>query len=285
MPRRAMSSSAPRSEFVGAIFDLDGTLTEPHALDFGRMRRRCGIPEDHDILSYISSLSAEEQARAHAIIVEEEQYGMDAMKTNAGFTSLVESLSSTSVLAAICTRNNDAVFTRFRDVVGDDAYLLFNPLLQRDYVEQAPESTASARVLRNKPHPDPAFAVLRAWGKPSLVRDAFGLSPGGGRSALDDNGIRALAATAPSARGSPSSCDPSSVLFVGDFLDDLVCGRSAGMTTVLVTNDEQNQNGSFSYDFLRDSSSRGLADYVVKDLSGVASLLSTGNIPELQVCR
>ena len=53
------------------LFDFDGTLTKPEALDFARLRALLGCPDGQPILEYIESLEPEpERLKAHHILDE-----------------------------------------------------------------------------------------------------------------------------------------------------------------------------------------------------------------------
>lgn len=58
----------------GVIFDMDGTLTIP-VLDFSEMRSRLGLPAGADILPTVTSMPAEQRARAMNIIQQMEEEG------------------------------------------------------------------------------------------------------------------------------------------------------------------------------------------------------------------
>lgn len=68
MFRRGIFTMRPALEAV--VFDLDGTLTLPHALDFDLMRKRVGAPEGTDVLAFAHALEGEDKARAFAAIEE-----------------------------------------------------------------------------------------------------------------------------------------------------------------------------------------------------------------------
>ena len=72
---RALAPDGPqraaRRRLVGAVFDMDGTLTVPN-LDFQEMYRRVGC-ETKDILSEIETWPEDRRARANAIVHEMEQ--------------------------------------------------------------------------------------------------------------------------------------------------------------------------------------------------------------------
>ncbi len=56
----------------GVVFDLDGTLTRPGAIDFAAMRRRIGMEERGSVLHWIEARAtdAAERAEMHRIVVE-----------------------------------------------------------------------------------------------------------------------------------------------------------------------------------------------------------------------
>eukprot|EP00045_Choanoeca_perplexa_P006536 m.55990 g.55990 ORF g.55990 m.55990 type:complete len:277 (+) comp13674_c0_seq2:56-886(+) len=246
--------SMSRRSLSAVIFDLDGTLTAPDAIDFSRMRQRCGFPtrEQHggSILKLVEALPSEaEQARCHAIIKEEEALGMLNMKLNQHIDETFKQLHAHQLRAAIVTRNNVDAIERFRTVLGDlhaDTAALFSPCLARDAI--CPVTTTP---LRNKPHADPALAVLRAWNK--IAADFEALQ-------TDDE-----------------TCLPpethEDVLFVGDHLDDLRTGRRAGCLTALITNHQHEKEGSHAHEFAKDASIQHYADYVVSDGLELANLI------------
>ena len=65
--------------FRGVIFDLDGTLTRPDAIDFPRMRRRIGMESPGSILAWIeqNAASEAEAESMRAVVWEEESAGAD----------------------------------------------------------------------------------------------------------------------------------------------------------------------------------------------------------------
>ena len=52
----------------GILFDMDGTLTLPHQLDFEEMRRAAGLPEGAPIFAGIEALPEEGRSAAWASI-------------------------------------------------------------------------------------------------------------------------------------------------------------------------------------------------------------------------
>lgn len=87
------------------IFDMDGTLTEPHSIDFARMRARCGVPPGRDILEHVEAHP--EKDALHAIVAEEEALGLARTRLAAGVHDLLGALAQRRVATALLTRNND----------------------------------------------------------------------------------------------------------------------------------------------------------------------------------
>lgn len=199
------SSHARRLRFTGVIFDLDGTLTRPDAIDFARMRRRIGMDEPGSILAWIdeNAKSDAEAESMRAVVWEEESLALDAMELGEGLAELVAFLrgEGAAIHTAICTRNsNDAIqaFDRLLRAAGlPSCASLFPVRIARDQ-----HSERIGRSLFNKPSPEPTHEIKHRWG---------------------------LAERYPFHAGHES--DPPrypDLLFVGDGTDDLLSGRRAG---------------------------------------------------------
>jgi pyridoxine kinase len=139
---------------VGLIFDMDGTLTEPGAINFGAMYSRIGFNKRKgvDILTQIfQDLPLHEHEAAHAVIIDEELKGCDAMKLQPDLSELLEYLNEHSIRAAISTRNCAEAFDRFRNMakLSDKS---FSPILSRESLNGI-----------NKPDPQVALHILEAW--------------------------------------------------------------------------------------------------------------------------
>ena len=104
--------------FRAIAFDLDGTLTAPGAIDFARIRRRVGMPQDGgSILAWIERNVAdpEERRRCIRVIQEEEQLGLESMALGAGFETLATFLrgAGRAIRTAIVTRNSSEALGAF----------------------------------------------------------------------------------------------------------------------------------------------------------------------------
>ena len=156
-----ISYIAAHPTVIGIIFDMDGTLTEPGAIDFLAMYHRNGLVRSatSDILTEISKLPTEEQRQvspcyghdattaililvlllgqaAMAIIEEEERLGWQRMKPRSNLTLLLKSLQSARIRTALATRNTKESFQIFTEKAGlesaTDDPLLLKPAIFRD---------------------------------------------------------------------------------------------------------------------------------------------------------
>ena len=214
----AHSNSSP--SVLGVIFDMDGTLTHPGAIDFKAMYTRTGLkkrrPSD-DILSLIAGLSSdEEKEKALQIVYEEEMKGCDKQSLRPDLHSVLYRIKEHGkVRIALCTRNCEEAYLKFLDKASFES-TLFSPALWRDAIGGG----------INKPDPALAKHIMNEW---NILSGQEG-----------------------------------KVWFVGDSLDDMQCGRSAGcQTCLIVTNENEKVRNEHSH----------LVDHVVHSLEELAVLL------------
>jgi phosphoglycolate phosphatase-like HAD superfamily hydrolase len=161
---RSFISSPPKLEnrsylldgpVVGVIFDMDGTLTEPGAIDFDAMYERIGIQrrQGTDILTQIrTELHPDQHEEAHRIIVDEEMKGCDKMVVMSDLQTTIKFLQRNRIRGAISTRNCGEALSHFQAKTGiDEGH--FAPTLHR-------ESLGGI----NKPDPRVAEHILSTWG-------------------------------------------------------------------------------------------------------------------------
>lgn len=115
------------------LFDFDGTLTRPEAIDFAALRKLLGCPPGTPILEYIEALpSAEAQARAHRVLDEFEMAAARASVPNDGAEELVAHLRSRGIARGILSRNTRGsvllALANFSAVTGTD----FSVILTRE---------------------------------------------------------------------------------------------------------------------------------------------------------
>ncbi|KAK3941239.1 HAD-like domain-containing protein [Diplogelasinospora grovesii] len=208
----------------GIVFDVDGTLCEPQTYMFSEMRSALGIAKSQDILEHVYSLpTLEAQDSAMELIRSIESTAMAEQVAQPGLVQLMSYLDARNIRKGICTRNFDApvnnLLTKF--LTGS----IFHPIVTRDF---------------RPPKPDPAgiLHIARSWG---LVRNA-GASEVGlptdpttttecqRQEGNDDDDLVQT-------HTGEEVADASSLIMVGDSIDDMTAGRRAGAKTVLLVND------------------------------------------------
>jgi phosphoglycolate phosphatase-like HAD superfamily hydrolase len=171
------------------VFDLDGTLTRPGAIDFARLRARLALQPGEDILGHTAALPTPAQrAAAHAIIAEEEELGLARVEAMAGAAELCAFFPQRPpplLRTGVLTRNSERVMERTLAALALPH--AFDLTLSRDWPGGPP-----------KPHPAALLHMAAAWGL------------------------------------APADC-----VMVGDHSDDLLAGRAAGFTTVLIGEDRE----------------------------------------------
>jgi beta-phosphoglucomutase-like phosphatase (HAD superfamily) len=94
---------------------MDGTLTMPGAINFGKMYERVGVDRKNgDIILQVQAMPTEqEREAAYSIILEEELSGIERMKLRPGLAELLELLYRHRVRVAIATRNCQLALEKF----------------------------------------------------------------------------------------------------------------------------------------------------------------------------
>jgi HAD superfamily hydrolase (TIGR01509 family) len=115
------------------LFDFDGTLTMPDALDFLAIRREVGCPPDQYVLEYIEALPAgERRDEALAALERFELEGAARARPNAGAVEVVRGLRRRGLKVGVITRNGrasiDRALTNFDDLDTAD----FDVIVTRD---------------------------------------------------------------------------------------------------------------------------------------------------------
>ena len=166
----------------GVLFDFDGTLTQPGALDFPAIKRELECPLDHSILEYLEAQPACRRSGLMKILEEREEAAAAASLPNRGAEECLSALKQRETLLGILTRNSlksvEKALQRFESIAIDD----FVAVITRD--SSLP-----------KPHPDGVHQAARQMG-----------------------------------------ITPSELLVVGDFRFDVMAGKAAGASTVLLAN-------------------------------------------------
>ncbi|ANY90095.1 MULTISPECIES: HAD family hydrolase [Pseudomonas] len=131
------------------VFDMDGTLTVA-VHDFAAIRQALGIPPEHDILTHLAALPAEEAAAKHAWLLEHERDLAIASRPAEGAVELVRELAGRGCQLGILTRNARELAHVTLEAIGLADCFAVEHILGRD--EAAP-----------KPSPDGLLKIAHAW--------------------------------------------------------------------------------------------------------------------------
>ncbi|MBW1780145.1 MAG: HAD family hydrolase [Deltaproteobacteria bacterium] len=166
----------------GVVFDFDGTLTLPGALDFPAIKKVLGCPLNHPILEFIASQPLDRRAGLMKTLEEQEDLAAESSLPNRGAERCLQAVKEKGFVMGIVTRNSlrsvRKSLERFECVTIND----FAAIITRE-------------ISRPKPHPQGVLEAAKRMGLP-----------------------------------------PSELVVVGDFRFDVISGKRAGATTVLLTN-------------------------------------------------
>lgn len=90
----------------GVLFDFDGTLTMPGALDFPAIKRGLGCPPELPILEYLETLTSERKGALLKILDAEEDKAAEQSVPNNGAELCIDGLKQRGILLGIITRNS-----------------------------------------------------------------------------------------------------------------------------------------------------------------------------------
>jgi len=135
----------------GVLFDFDGTLTLPGALDFQAIRREMNCPPDIPILEWLETVPAERKPPLMKILESAEEKAAEESLPNVGAEECLLTLRDKGVLLGIITRNSlpsvRVALERFETV----RLLDFSTVITRD--DSLP-----------KPHPDGVHKACERMG-------------------------------------------------------------------------------------------------------------------------
>jgi hydrogenase expression/formation protein HypE len=171
----------------GVLFDFDGTLTHPGALDFPAIKLELGCPVDQPILEYLDTQSSGRRSKLMKILEKNEDIAAQASQPNMGAEKCLINLKNRGFVLGIITRNSlrsiKKALQKFNDVTTED----FSAIITRE-------------VSHPKPHPD---GVLQAAIRMGLTAsellvvgdfrfDVMAGKAAGARTALLTNGERSV---------------------------------------------------------------------------------------------
>lgn len=150
-PSPLLRSGAP-FRIDAVLFDFDGTLTKPGALDFPGIRQAIGCPAGAPVLEFIASLAdAGERARCRSILETFEAEAADRAELNKGAGVLLSFLRAHGVPMGIVTRNGvDSVRRALKGLSGV-SLADFGLVISRDL------------PLAHKPAPDGLLYAAEQW--------------------------------------------------------------------------------------------------------------------------
>ena len=137
----------------GVIFDFDGTLTSPGALDFSAIKREIACPEHQPILEYLDTLSTHHRSRLLKILDSREEAAAEKSVPNRYAEKCLSTLRKNGLCLGIITRNSlksvQVALAKFDGITEED----FATIITRD--DALP-----------KPHPDGVYLAAKQMGIP-----------------------------------------------------------------------------------------------------------------------
>lgn len=238
-PSEAQSEEHKGKESLrGIVFDVDGTLCLPQTPMFAAMRSAARIPPGKDILHHIASLPSPEQEQAMQAVKDVESEYMLLQTPQPGLVELMSYLTSRGVRKGLLTRNfEDPVRHLISKFLSDEAVGTFEPVVTRAF--EPP-----------KPRPEGMWWIAKEWGlhlpdSPDLAAVESSEAPdmvaevGAGSTQNAIEGIAQAVADDAESRG--KTVDQrhlgKGLIMVGDSMDDMTAGHTAGAATVLLLND------------------------------------------------
>ena len=89
----------------GVLFDFDGTLTRPDALDFPAIKRKLGCPLDQPILEYLETLPPGQRSGLMKVLEDIEDKAAEISRPNEGAEKCISALKEKGIVLGILTRN------------------------------------------------------------------------------------------------------------------------------------------------------------------------------------
>jgi len=143
------------------LFDFDGTLTKPGALDFSVIKEKLGCPQDTPVLEFIENLP-NQQRRTEAFdqLNQFENRGALESEPNPGAEDLIRSIHSKNIPLGIITRNSmEAVTTALKNFDNIDLHD-FHVIITRDDPVMPKPSPEGVLLAADKLHLKPQEMLM-----------------------------------------------------------------------------------------------------------------------------
>lgn len=135
------------------LFDFDGTLTKPGAIDFSQIRNALKCPPDQPVLEYIQTLASDaEKSRAHSLLADFEIEAARRSRPHDGAEALVQKIIASGLPVGIITRNSRKCIREALKNFSDIDIKDFDPVLTRD------------DPLKPKPSGEGILYAAQKWG-------------------------------------------------------------------------------------------------------------------------
>jgi len=132
------------------LFDFDGTLTKPGALDFFLLKQTLGCPPDSPVLEFIENRpTAGQRAEALALTERFESIAAANSEPNEGAEELIQYLRSKGIALGIISRNSLGSIKRTLQNFATVSISDFDLVITRD------------TPVKPKPHPDGVFMAAQ----------------------------------------------------------------------------------------------------------------------------
>ncbi|MDQ1336145.1 MAG: hydrogenase expression/formation protein HypE [Thermodesulfobacteriota bacterium] len=135
----------------GVLFDFDGTLTLPGALDFPAIKRVLGCPLEHPILEFIALQPPDQRSELLKMLEEQEDLAAGTSLPNRGAERCLQVLKDKQMPMGIVTRNSLRSVRR--------ALEQFERIAIEDFV-----AVVTREVSLPKPHPQGVLEGARRMG-------------------------------------------------------------------------------------------------------------------------
>jgi HAD superfamily hydrolase (TIGR01509 family) len=133
------------------LFDFDGTLTRPEALDFPAIKKAIGCPLDTPILEFIDTLpTPEEKKQAMKTLDRLETEAAAESEPNDGAEALVAYLKSKNLLLGVVSRNSLSAIRRAMENFDNLDLADFDVVISRDDPVKPKPSGAGIRLAADR---------------------------------------------------------------------------------------------------------------------------------------